>query len=252
MKKIKKLVVGNWKMNPHTATEAKKIANDVKNGMKTVRKTQVIMCPPYVYFSSLMGFTSTSVFLGSQNAFYENAGPFTGEISYNQIHQFKVSHVIVGHSERRALGETDEMVNKKVRSVVGEGMTAIVCIGEKSRDNHGDYFEFIKQQIISDLHDVSKRQLDHVVIAYEPVWTIGSNHAMTTRDIHEMSIFIRKVLRDIYGPLADVVKILYGGSVTKFNAGEIVRDGFVQGLLVGRESLKAKNFLEIIKIVDTV
>jgi triosephosphate isomerase len=102
------------------------------------------------------------------------------------------------------------------------------------------------------MQDVSRKLLHHIIVAYEPVWAIGSASAMTPREVHEMSIFIRKVLRDLYGPLSDSVRVLYGGAVTAENAGEIVRDGFVSGLLVGRESLKPKNFVEIIKAVDSI
>jgi triosephosphate isomerase (TIM) len=252
MKKAKKLIVGNWKMNPATVAEAKKIAAEVKKGMLGVRKTQAVMCPPFVYLSPLSGTATSTVLLGAQDAFYETAGPYTGEVSYCQLHQFKVSHVIVGHSERRARGETDEIVNKKVRAVVGEGMTAIVCVGERVRDQHGDYFSSIREQILFALKDISKKLLDHVVIAYEPVWAIGASAAMTPQDLHEMSIFIRKTLREPFGSLADGIAILYGGSVTAENATPIVRDGHVQGLLIGRESLKPKEFIKIIKTVDAI
>lgn len=252
MKKIKKLVVGNWKMNPVCMREAKKIAGDIKKGIKNIKKTQVVICPSYTYLTLLSNIRSTSVFLGSQNAFYETFGPYTGEVSFSQLHQFKVSHVILGHSERRAMGETDEIINKKVKAVVGEGMTAILCVGEKVRDHHGDYFSFVKQQIVSGVKDVPKKLIDHVVIAYEPVWAIGAKEAMNPRDIHEMSIYVKKVLHDIYGSASDGVRILYGGSVSRENTGEIMRGHFVHGLLVGRESLNAKNFVDIVKIVEAI
>jgi triosephosphate isomerase len=250
MKKMKKLVVGNWKMNPVTVEEAKKIAGDVKRNIKKIRKTQVVLCPPYVYLSPLSGTPSTTLFLGSQDAFYEPIGSFTGEVSFSQLHQFKTSFVILGHSERRIRGETDELINKKVRSVVGEGMTAILCIGEKNRDHNGEYLSYIKQQIILGLKDISKKTLDHVVIAYEPVWAIGAKEAMNARDVHEMAIFIKKVLRDLFGTLGDGIRILYGGAVNELNCSDIIKGDFVNGFLIGRESLKAKNFVEIIKIVD--
>lgn len=252
MKKVKKLIVGNWKMNPTSLAEAKKLAGDIKKGLRSVKKTTVVLCPPFVYLSSLNTIPNPTLFLGAQNTSSEISGSFTGEVSYVQLLDFKVSYVIVGHSERRAYGETDEFVNKKVRAVTGEGMTAVLCIGESRRDKEGNYLEFIKQQLHIGLQDINKKSLSYVVIAYEPIWAIGAKYAMTPSDIHETSIFVRKILRDMYGPIADDVLILYGGSVDNTNALEIVRDGFVSGLLIGRESLKAKNFLEIVKQIDGI
>ncbi len=252
MKKIKKLIVGNWKMNPKSLIDAKKLARDVKRAMRNVKKTQVVVCPPYLYLSPLSSMPSNTFLLGSQDAFYEPSGSYTGEVSFAQLAQFKVSFVIVGHSERRKMGETDEVINKKVRAAVGEGMTAVVCVGEVVRDEQGEYLGYIKNQIHMALRDVSKKLLDHVVIAYEPVWAIGGTAAMTPSDVHEMSIFIQKTLHDMYGVLADSIRLLYGGSVTAENAGQIVHDGHVHGLLVGRDSLKAKDFITIIKTVDSL
>jgi triosephosphate isomerase len=252
MKKIKKLVVGNWKMNPKTSAEAKKIAGDLKKTMLGVKNVEAVMCPPFVYLPLLAPLTSKNVLLGAQNAFQEPLGAHTGEVSFAQLPQFKVKFVIVGHSERRAMGETDEMLNKKVLAVTGDGMTAILCVGEKIRDKQGDYFGVVREQIVSDLKNFSKKSLNRLVIAYEPVWTIGGREAMQTREIHEMFIFIKKVLREIFGTLEGSARIIYGGSVFPENAGEIIRDGFVQGLLVGRDSLNSKNFTEIIKAVDEV
>ena len=240
-------------MNPPSLEQAKKIANDVKRGLRFINKTQVVICPPFVYLGTLSNFSSNSLFLGAQDAFYEPLGAFTGEVSFSQLPDFKVDFVILGHSERRARGETDEIINKKVRSTMGCGLTAILCVGEKERDHHGEYLSFIKKQIIDGLKDVSKKSLDHLVIAYEPIWTVGiGKQAMRPQDIHEMSIFIRKVLRDMYGIFGDDVRVLYGGSVMTNDADEIVRDGKVSGLLVGRESLKPKDFIQIVKLVDSI
>ncbi len=259
IKKIKKLIVGNWKMNPSSLSEAKKIAleikktmkNMTKTGIKTVRKTQVVICPPFVYLGSVGGMKTTSFFLGAQDAFYESMGAYTGEVSYCSLPQFGVSHVILGHSERRAKGETNEIINKKVRSVVGEGMTAIVCVGESVRDTEGIYLHILRSQIVAALYEVNKKLLDHVVIAYEPIWAIGAKVAMNSRDVHEISIYIKKVLREMYGPLGDSVRILYGGSVDSTNAREIVYEGNVGGLLVGRASLVPKDFSLIVREIDT-
>lgn len=252
MKKPKKLVVGNWKTNPMTLAEARALVNGVKRTMKTIKKTQAVFCPPFVYLSSLSGAVSANTFLGAQNAFPEPFGSYTGEVSFAQLPQFGVTHVIIGHSERRVRGETDEMINKKVKAVTSEGMTAIVCVGESTRDTQGDYFSFIRTQLMAALREVNKKAVTNIVVAYEPVWAIGAATAMTPQDLHEMSIYIKKVLREVFGVLADDIAILYGGAVTAENAADIVRDGFVQGLLVGRESLKVPNFSDIIRAVESL
>jgi len=252
MKKLKKLIVGNWKMNPQTTDEAKHLATEIKRGLRTGTKSQVVICPPYVFLESLKNFPVKFLFLGSQDAFYETSGPHTGEVSYAELTDFKVDFVIVGHSERRAKGETDEIINKKLKSVVNSKMNAILCVGEKIRDTHGEYLSFIKKQIAEDLRDVSKKALSNLVIAYEPVWAIGAKVAMYPQEIHEMSIYIKKILRDMFGVFAEDVRILYGGAVDVSTAYDIVREGNVSGLLIGRESLKPKDFVQIIKLVDNI
>lgn len=239
-------------MNPQSVEDAKEIASEVKKAMKSVKKTEVVLCPPSVFLSTLSKTKQANLFLGAQNINSEVSGSFTGEVSFSQVLEFGVEFVIVGHSERRKSGETDEMINKKVKAVVNAKMTAVVCVGESTRDHNGDYFDFIKNQIVTALKDVSKKSIEKVVIAYEPIWAIGAKDAMTPSDLHEMSIFIKKVLKDLYGPFSEDVRIIYGGSVDKVNAESLVRDGNVAGLLVGRESLKPKDFIQTIKLIDSI
>ena len=239
-------------MNPTTLEEAKDISSSVKRSMRGVRNTSVVICPPFVYLAPLSSIAKAGLFLGAQNANSEAVGPLTGEVSFSELSQFKVKYVLIGHSERRKMGETDEIINKKVKSIVSGGMTAIICVGENSRDQGGEYFNFIRQQIQMGLKDVSKKFLRKVVIAYEPVWAIGAREAIGPRDLHEMSIFIKKILRDMYGVFSEDIRIIYGGTADRANADTLVRDGRVNGLLVGRESLRAKDFIEIIKLVDEV
>ena len=252
MKKMKRLVVGNWKMNPLTTDEAKKIAQISKRTAGKASKTQVVLCPPFVYIPALSKLPAKNIFLGAQDAFFETMGHFTGEVSASQLYQFGVRYVLVGHSERRALGETNDITNRKLRAVLGEGMSPILCVGEKVRDTHGDYLDTIRLQTLEGLKDVQKKIIDRVVIAYEPVWAVGANKTPSTEEIHEISIFIKKILRDIYGVLSDGVRILYGGDVTVNNADRILADGFVHGLLIGRESLDTRDFPEIIRLVDSL
>ncbi len=250
--KQRKLIVGNWKMNPESKDEARKIASDVKRAMKNIRKTNVVICPPFVYLSPLSGVSKGNLFLGAQNANAERLGALTGEVSFSELYQFNVRFVILGHSERRKMGETDEIINKKIKSVVSSGLNAIVCVGESVRDRNGDYFGFIRSQIHSALKDVNRKFLDRIIIAYEPLWAIGAKEAMQPRDLLETSIFIRKVLKDSYGSLSESIQILYGGAVDKINCAQLIEEGNVSGFLVGRESLRPKDFIEIIKIADQI
>ncbi len=251
MKKMKKLIVGNWKMNPVEVEDAKNIVKAVKRAGSKLRKSQVVVCPPFVY-TSLFSKKSSNFFLGAQNANHEMSGSFTGEVSYSMLYQLGVRFVILGHSERRKMGETDEIVNRKLKSVVNDGgMTAILCVGEASRDHNGDYLELIKKQIHTALTDVPKKLLPQVVIAYEPIWAIGGASAMSPRDLHEMSIYIKKILNDMFSIASDDIRIIYGGAVDKVNAEELIREGNVSGFLVGRQSLVPKDFTEIMKAVDS-
>ncbi len=239
-------------MYPESLAEAKHIATGIKRITRSIKKTNVVLCPPAIFIPAVSAYRTNNFFIGAQNINPEAGGSFTGEISYTQLPDFNVSFVIVGHSERRAMGESDELINKKVKAVVGFGMSAILCVGESKRDHNGDYFGFIKNQIHAGLKDVPKKSLDRVVVAYEPIWAIGAKEAMDSRALHEMSIFIRKVLKDMAGSASDDVRILYGGSVDRVNCDVLVREGNVSGLLVGRQSLKPKEFVEIIKLVDAI
>ncbi len=237
-------------MNPIDVSSAKKIAGDIKRGVKSIKKIHTVVCPPSVFLGSLATIPTHSLFLGVQDAFYEPFGSYTGYVSVNQLLDFKVSHVIIGHSERRARGETDEMVQKKVNAVLGEGLTAIVCIGEEVRDKEGNYLLHLKNQITRATADISKKNLERIVIAYEPVFSIGASHPMNVREIHETTIYIRKVLHDIFGSISDSVRVLYGGAVDTVSARSIVLEGFVDGLLIGRASIKPKDFVTIIKDIE--
>lgn len=239
-------------MYPERVEDAKKIVADVRRVMSKVRKTNVVICPPFVYVPVFSGIKKGSLHLGAQSTNAESSGSLTGEVSVSQLEQFNVDYIIVGHSERRKMGETDEVVNKKVKVVLDYGMTAILCVGESSRDHNGDYLDKIKDQIHYGLRGVEKKYLFQVVIAYEPVWAIGAKEAMNSRDVHETSIYIRKVLNDMFGDYSSSVLILYGGAVDKFNTEKLVREGNVSGFLIGRQSLVSKDFVEIIKIVDSI
>ncbi len=248
-----KLVVGNWKMNPQSPQEAVKIFAGIKRVSGKVRGVDVVVCPPFPFLSLFSKKVDGAVSLGAQDVFWVDAGSFTGEVSVQMLKNTRCSHVIVGHSERRAFGETNEIVSKKIESVLKLGLTAILCIGEKERDKNGDYLAFLKNQIKESLEKVNKKTLPQIVIAYEPIWAIGKSfaEAMQGNDMQEMSIFIKKTLVELFGKEESTKNlILYGGSVAPINASDLASNGAIDGFLVGRQSLEPASFGEIIKIVS--
>lgn len=250
------LIAGNWKMNPITREEAKRIAKSVKSVASKLDKTDVVMCPPFTYISSIVpsrsGVAGGNVYYGAQDTYTEIQGSFTGEVSAEILKELGCSYVIVGHSERRKMGETDTIVSAKASAVLRAGMKPIVCVGEEVRDSQGGYLDIVSAQVKSSLESITDRRLaSKLVIAYEPIWAIGAKEAMAPASIQEMTIFIRKTLADIYGQeVAVVVPILYGGAVNGRNAQDIVVQGEVDGLLVGRESVNPPGFKELLKAVD--
>lgn len=255
MKNKKKIVIANWKMNPETIGEAVKIFNATKMAVKDLKNTKVVICPPFVYLSDLEKLLSPKeekqLAFGAQDMFWEKSGSYTGEISSPMLKGEK--YVILGHSERRELGETNEIVAKKAFSAIKAGLSPILCFGEKERDSHGEYLHFLRQQIVESLNKVNKKLLPKVIIAYEPIWAIGkgAERALRATEVHEITLYIRKVLSEIYGQeIVVTIPILYGGSVNYQNAKDIILNGMVQGLLVGRESLKIEKFSELLKNVD--
>lgn len=255
MKKNRKIIVGNWKMNPSSVEEAKDIYGKVSRKMSKTKNVQMIVCPPFVYLPLFGGRSTKNLSLGAQDVFWQNEGKFTGEISPKMLKDVGVNYAIVGHSERRALGETDEIVAQKVNVAIKQDLKVILCIGESARDGSGAYFEFLKVQLTKSLSLVQKKNIGNVLIAYEPVWAVGKSwkEAMTANDIRETAIFIRKVLSDIYDQktVADV-PVLYGGAVEAENSPSIFKDGGVDGVLVGHKSLVFPDFIEIITYADEI
>jgi triosephosphate isomerase len=246
---MKKIIIANWKMNPQSLLEAKRIFNEIKKTAIKLSKVKTIICPPFPYISNLKS-------LGAQDLFYEEKGAYTGEISAGILKDLGVKYVIIGHSERRELGETNEIVNKKIKTALKSGLKVIMCVGEKERDSEGEYLNFIKDQINEGLKGIPRKLLTNIIIAYEPVWAISS-HKSTKADNPESAlrtaIFIRRMLLSIIGDqLARQVPILYGGSVDIKNAEQFLKEGGIQGLLVGSQSLIPKNFNEILKIADRI
>ncbi len=252
---IPPLVIGNWKMNPQSVSLSIKLTIDLKKKLNTVNDVDVVVAPPFVYLESVgnvKGGTKTFS-LGAQNVHHEKLGAHTGETSLSMLQSLGVTHVILGHSERRAEGETDIEVNQKVSATIKEGLTAVVCVGEVERDHSAHYLAHIESQIRIALAKISKVRLGQIVIAYEPIWAIGTGNTATASDVHEMKIFIERVITDLYGRnFAQKVRIIYGGSVNPKNARELFVDGMVDGFLVGGASLRADEFIQIVKSVQRV
>ena len=249
---MKKIVIGNWKMNPASYDEALKIFNSKKRFCPKLNKTNVVICPPFIYsYSFIRKNKDNAIAIGAQNVFHEEQGAFTGEVSVNMLKDIGISYVITGHSERRLRGETDEDISKKIQLSINSGIYSVLCIGESERDANGNYLNFIKEQIKNSLSKVNKKLINKLIIAYEPIWAIGAKEAMNSGDILEMTLFIKKVLSDMFGQNeASNIPILYGGSVNFRNAGDIISKGQVNGLLVGRESVNRSGFIELLKAVD--
>ncbi len=247
---MKKIVIANWKMNPTKLSDAKKIIDGTK---KIAKKTNidVVACPPLV-FSNLLS-NSKRPMLGAQNTFFEKEGAFTGEVSPLMLNSLGFSYVIVGHSERRAMGESSEVVAKKATLCLANKLSPIICIGEKERNSSAEHWQEIKWQLVDSLQGVTKLNVKKCIIAYEPVWAIGKKSVgpMAPGDVAESAIFIKKVLAEMFGSkIAEGVRIVYGGSVDAKIAKNIMLAGNVAGFLLGRASLNTKELEEIVSSVS--
>ena len=252
---MKKLIIGNWKMNPATTAEALKLARSIKRVAHQLTKTDVVIAPPLVFVVPAAGAKPTPHFhLAAQTLSVENGtGPHTGEVSATILKGAGIQYVIIGHSEERERGETDAVIAQKVARALDVGIIPVICVGEKVRDESGSHLEGLKQQIKASLKDVSHAHASKMVIAYEPVWAIGASEPMKNEEIFEASLFVKKVCGDLFGPEIGVkTTVLYGGSVNRLNAPDIISIGKVDGLLVGRESINAPGFTALLKAVDVI
>ena len=240
---MKPLIIANWKMNPQTIKEAKRLFNLVKKGVKNIKKAEVVICPPYVQFS-IFNFQFSNIKLGAQDCSWEQKGPYTGEISPAMLKDAGCQYVIIGHSERRRyFKETDEMINKKLKVALKTKLNPILCIGEtKEEREQGTTESVLRHQLVSDLEGISNTRFPQIVFAYEPIWAIGSGKPCDVEEAQKMGLLIRKII-------SKNVRILYGGSVNSKNAGGYIKEAGLQGLLVGNASLDAKEFIKIIKSV---
>ena len=242
------LVAGNWKMH-RTGPEAVELIDQLKDGY-TAARAEVMVAPPFTALESVgRALQGSSIVLGAQNVHWKEEGAFTGETSTVQLLALGVTHVIIGHSERRQLfGETDSWVSKKARAVLHAGMRPVVCIGETLAERDGGRtLEVCATQLHGSLAGVAVEEMTHVVLAYEPVWAIGTGRNATPAQAQEVHAHVRELLVRLFGrPVGEAVRILYGGSVKADNAAELLGQADVDGALVGGASLKAQEFLAII------
>lgn len=255
-----KFVVGNWKMHPKTLVEAGRIVSALKKnlGKKTGKhqRIKVIVCPPALFIAPLIASAKkAAITLGAQNASLFDEGAYTGETSPLALAKIGATHVILGHSERRAMGEDDALIAQKVVRAVRNKLCVILCVGERMRDDSGAYFTEVAAELRGSLAGFPKSEMKRLIIAYEPIWAIGSKalHAEEADDFREMKIFIRKNLISRFGKRSGfTIPILYGGSVDEHNAQGFLREGAADGFLVGRASIDPKRFSEIIHVAAGV
>jgi len=247
----RKFVCGNWKMH-RTVAEAVALAREVAAGLAEASggKVQAAVAPPFTALQAVAGaLAGTGLEVAAQDVHWEVQGAFTGEVSAPMLAEAGCRHGIVGHSERRQLfGETDETVNRKVGALLAANLLPIVCVGETLAEREaGKTLAVVDRQVRGALAGLPAAALAALTVAYEPVWAIGTGKTATSAQAQEVHAAIRKILRELGGPVADQIRIQYGGSVKPDNAAELMSQPDVDGALVGGASLKAKDFLAIVK-----
>ncbi|HEX3800619.1 MAG TPA: triose-phosphate isomerase [Verrucomicrobiae bacterium] len=251
MDKERKLIIaGNWKMHK-TVAEALSFVRDLKLETGSVKEADIVICPPFTALSEVSKVVlNSNLRLGAQNMNEHNSGAFTGEIAAGMLKEFSVRYVILGHSERRhILGEKDDFICKKTHAAHAASIKPIVCVGETQAEREANQTEeVLETQVRGSLAGLSKAQMEETIVAYEPVWAIGTGHTATPAQAQKEHQFIRKLLASIFDEtVARRVRIQYGGSVKPANARELMSLPDVDGALVGGASLEARSFADIIK-----
>ncbi len=248
----KAFVAGNWKMNTDSHTSVN-LAESIASGSLEIAgaSVDVAVCPPFVYLQAVVKTLSASnISVGAQDIYVERQGAFTGEISASMLKDIGCNYVLCGHSERRhVIGETDELIKKKITAAISGGLLPVLCVGELLAERQANQTnEVVTRQIKSGLAGLSAEKVSAVTIAYEPVWAIGTGLTATPQQAQEVHAFVRKLLLQMYdGQLAEDIRILYGGSAKPGNAADLMRQQDIDGLLVGGASLNADDFLAIIR-----
>ncbi len=247
------IIAGNWKMHK-TNAEARQLANQIKMKATDIRQAGIILCPPFTALAAVYEtIKDTGIGLGAQNMFWEKEGAFTGEISAGMIKSAGAGYVIIGHSERRQyFGETDETVNKKIKAALENGLNPIVCVGESLQQREENITrEVVTRQIKGALAGLKPADMQHIIVAYEPIWAIGTGKTATPQQAEEVHGQIRTVLTEMFGQeVAEQVIIQYGGSVKPENARELLSQPNIDGALVGGASLKADSFAGIFQTAE--
>ena len=255
MSSRRKLIAGNWKMNK-TSADAVALVTDIVAAVGRQTDVDVVVCPPFTSIEAVAkALDGSAVKLGAQNMHPEASGAFTGEISAPMLRALFATHVILGHSERRAsFGETDAFINKKVLAALKNQLKPILCVGETLAEREaGATLKVVQTQLEGGLDGVSKEQAPSVVIAYEPVWAIGTGKVATTEQAQEVHAFIRGLLVKLFGEaIAQKVRILYGGSMKPANAPELLAQKDIDGGLIGGASLEARSFVELVNAAAAV
>ena len=248
----KPFIAGNWKMNMDAAG-AVSLASGLVKDLAGVDTVDVAVCPPFVYLQAVAAALSASnIALGSQNVYFEPKGAFTGEISCDMLRDVCCTYAIIGHSERRhVMGETDELINKKISAAINSGLLPIFCVGELIEERQaGTTNDVVARQVKKGLEGICNERIQAVTIAYEPVWAIGTGLTATPEQAQEVHAMIRGLLTDIYGDaVAQSLRIQYGGSAKPGNTAELMSQPDVDGLLVGGASLKVEDFAAMVKTV---
>ena len=240
----KPMMAGNWKMNK-TPDEAVALAQAIAAAVSVQNDVDCVICPPFVALSAVQAMLAgSSVALGAQNLHWEASGAYTGEVSAPMLKDL-VSYVIIGHSERRQyFGETDETVNKKIHAALANGLTPILCVGESLEQNQaGETESFVSGQVKAALAGLRGEQVQSLIIAYEPIWAIGTGLAATAEEAGTTCGVVRGVVAELYGqPVADQTRVLYGGSTNDKNIGEIMQQSDIDGALIGGASLNVESY----------
>ena len=246
----KKIIAGNWKLNK-TSLEAIDLVNALKRELVDVQTVDIVICPPFTALSEVNDVLNESnIALGAQDVYWDDSGAFTGEVSAPMLKAVGVKYVIIGHSERRQFfAETDQLVNKKLKAVLKHQLTPIVCVGENLKEREaGKTFDVVGGQCQGSLAGLTPEELRKIIIAYEPVWAIGTGKTATPQQAQEVHQFIRENLKKNFGlDTAAEVRIQYGGSVNAENAKTLMSQPDIDGALVGGASLKADSFATIVK-----
>ena len=249
---MKSIVIANWKMNPPTMRDAKKLFDATRKAAESAKNVTLVVAPPAIFLRDLRArYKGKRVAFAIQQASAEGSGAYTGDISLLQAKDAGAQYVIVGHSEQRAKGETNEAAGKVVAAALISGLTPVLCVGERERSQNGEHFTVVKEQLRAAFADVEPGKVTKVLVAYEPVWAIGGEKTMNPRDMHEMTIFIRKTIVGMKGEAGMNVKILYGGATTESNALPMLQESGVQGFIVGHVSIDAFRFAALLQAIKT-